>query len=335
MCWDPTQQCGMSRRDFLRAASGGLIGGYLGLALPAQAQQAPRADPAVLRGMVDFHVHTAPDNFDRTVDAVEVARAARSHGMQALVLKGGAFETVTRAAYTNAAIGGGVRVFGGVVLNWPTGGMNPAAVQAMVSLRGGGSERLGRVVWMPSFNARNHHQRFNIPAPPVEVFDGTRLLPAVREILRLCAENSLVLETGHLSPQEALALIREARSAGVERIVCTHADFDPINMSIEEQREAARLGAYIEHAYIGVFLGPQSPAERFRAWRGASAEQMFAAIRAVGAERCILSSDLGAAPLLTPVDGYLAFVRRLQELGLTDRELDLMTRRNPSELLRA
>lgn len=285
-----------------------------------------------VEGMVDFHVHTAPDTFDRTVDAVEAARTARALGMRAVVLKGGAFETMTRAAQARAEIGG-VHVFGGVVLNWPMGGINAAAVEAMVAFRGAGAERLGRVVWLPSINARNHHERFGIPRPGVEVFDGTRLVPAMREILAMCAEHGLVLQTSHLSAGEALAVIREARAAGVEKIVCTHADYDPINMTIEEQREAARLGAYIEHAYIGAFLGPDSPVERFRAWRGVSVEQMAAAIRAVGAERCIIASDLGAAPCVAPAEGYLTFVRRLRALGITDRELDLMGRRNPAYLL--
>lgn len=286
-----------------------------------------------VEGMIDFHVHTSPDAFDRTVDGVEAARTARALGMRAIVLKGGAFETVTRAAQANAEVGGGIQVFGGVVLNWPTGGINAEAVEAMVTFRGGGAEGLGRVVWLPSINARNHHERFGIPQPGVEVFNGTRLVPAMREILAMCAEYGLVLQTGHLSAQEALAVIREARAAGVEKIVCTHADYDPINMTIEEQREAARLGAHIEHAYSGVFLGPDSPVERFRLWRGVSVEQMAAAIRAVGAERCILSSDLGAAPLVKPAEGYLAFVQRLRELGITDRELDLMGRRTPAQLL--
>ena len=306
-------------------------------AAPSSVQSEPelweRVREEATEGMIDFHVHTLPDTFDRTVDAVEAARTARALGMRALVLKGGAFETVTRAAQANAEVGGGIRVFGGVVLNWPMGGLNPAAVEAMVALRGGGAESVGKVVWMPSIHARNHHERFGIPRPGVEIFDGTRLLPAAQEILRLCAECDLVLQTGHLSPQEALALIREARAMGVQRIVCTHADYDPINMTIEEQREAARLGAYIEHAYCGVFLGPDSPAERFRSWRGVSMEQMAAAIKAVGAERCILSSDLGASPLPQPAEGYLAFVRQLRALGITDRELDLMGRRNPAALL--
>ena len=333
MCFDH-----VSRRRFLQfsaasaallAGSGVASAGSEGTALQSLAA-APRSD--LTDGMIDFHVHTYPDNFDRVVSGAEAAQTAKDRGLRAVVLKGGAFETMTRAAQARAAVAG-IEVFGGVVFNWPSGGINPAAVQAMLQFRGGGAEKLGRVVWMPSLNARNHHQRFNVPTPPVEVFDGTNLLPAVREVLALCAQNDLVLETCHLAPQEALALIREAKAAGVQKIVCTHADYDPINMSIDEQKEAAGLGAFIEHAYIGVFLGPDSPAERFRTWRGATVEQMAAAIKAVGAGSCILSSDLGAAPLVIPAEGYAAFVQGLQELGVTDAELDQMARQNPAALL--
>jgi hypothetical protein len=159
------------------------------------------------------------------------------------------------------------------------------------------------------------------------------MVPAMYEVLALCAKHDLVLQTCHLSPREAIALIKEARAAKVARLVCTHGDYDPINMSIDEQREAARLGAFIEHAYIGVYLGPNSQAERFRAWRGTTVEQILAVIRAVGAGSSILSSDMGASPIGIPADGYAAFVGRLRELGMTDTELDQAGRKNPAALL--
>src|SRR5262249_61464471 len=72
----------------------------------AQAQPAAPARPQdqMTAGMIDFHVHTYPDNFERTVSAVEAAQGARERGLKAIVLKGGAFETVTRAAQANDAM---------------------------------------------------------------------------------------------------------------------------------------------------------------------------------------------------------------------------------------
>ncbi|HXG04464.1 MAG TPA: DUF6282 family protein, partial [Candidatus Binatia bacterium] len=141
----------------------GIAGSVAAAAAPREVEPVPLA-----AGMIDFHVHTRPDTFDRTVSAIEAARTARAAGLRAIVLKGGAFETVTRAAAANAAVPE-VRTFGGVVFNWPTGGVNPAAVQAMVDFRGGGAEGVGRVVWMPSLDARNHYRRFGIARPPVDV----------------------------------------------------------------------------------------------------------------------------------------------------------------------
>ncbi len=55
--------------------------------------------------------------------------------------------------------------------------VNPAAVEAMVTMRGGGAEKIGRVVWMPSNDSRNHFERFKITRAPVDVFSGGKPFP--------------------------------------------------------------------------------------------------------------------------------------------------------------
>lgn len=141
MCLDP-----VSRRRFLQlsAASAAVVvaGGAASVRIAeAQTQRGPVDQ--LTAGMIDFHVHTYPDNFDRTVSAVEATRMAQARGLAGIVLKGGAFETVTRAAEARAAVPG-VKVFGGLVMNKPSGGINPAGVEAMANFRGGGSDKIGR-----------------------------------------------------------------------------------------------------------------------------------------------------------------------------------------------
>src|SRR3989442_10854319 len=99
MCLDP-----ISRRRFLQFTATGVAASTS----VAQAQTAAPARPQdqMTAGMIDFHVHTYPDNFDRTVSAADAARGAAERGLKAIVLKGGAFETVTRAAQDNAAVPG-------------------------------------------------------------------------------------------------------------------------------------------------------------------------------------------------------------------------------------
>src|SRR5438132_8866406 len=97
----------VSRRSFMKAsgaaAAGALAAAPSGLAaLQAQAPRAGRPQDELTAGMIDFHVHTSPDTAERTVNAVEAARTARDRGLRAIVLKGTAFETVTRASQAMA-----------------------------------------------------------------------------------------------------------------------------------------------------------------------------------------------------------------------------------------
>ena len=60
----------------------------------------------------------------------------------------------------------------------------------------------------------------------------------------------MILATGHLSPGEGLALIREAKKAGVEKIVVTHPAATFVNYSVDQMREALNLGAtYLENVF--------------------------------------------------------------------------------------
>jgi hypothetical protein len=87
-----------------------------GTAAQTALPRAARPENELTAGMIDFHVHTAPDTADRTVNAIEAARTARDRGLRAIVLKGTAFEPVTRASQAAAEVKG-IQVFGGVVLN--------------------------------------------------------------------------------------------------------------------------------------------------------------------------------------------------------------------------
>jgi hypothetical protein len=49
--------------------------------------QAPADMAGALKGAVDIHVHSLPDDRPRSVDAVEAARQARDRGMRAIVLQ--------------------------------------------------------------------------------------------------------------------------------------------------------------------------------------------------------------------------------------------------------
>jgi len=275
---------------------------------------------AQLQGIVDIHAHSDPDSMPRSIDALEAARLARAEGMRALLLKNH-FAPTAQLAYTVSRVVDGIGVFGGIVLNQPVGGINPAAVEQMAKFKGGH----GRVVWMPTCDAENQVRVSGEKRPFVSVSRGGALLPEVLEVLKIMAREKLALATGHSSPAEVTLLVAEARRLGITRIVVTHATKSPVNMTVEQQKEVARLGAWLEYDY-GHLLPPAGAGRR-------SFADFARDIRAVGPEHCILSSDLGQADNPVHTTGWKAYLEGLLKAGLRQEEIDTMARRNPARFL--
>ena len=159
--------------------------------------------------------------------------------------------------------------------------------------------------------------------PFVSVSRDGELLPAVKQVIALVAKHGLVLATGHSAPAEALMLLREGRRQGVQHMVVTHAMNAPVLMDVPQMQEAAKLGAFIE------FVGGSLAAKDADARIGRYAD----AIRRVGPEFCILSSDLGQQGNALPPDGFGAFLAALRAKGLSEEDIDRMSKRNPARLL--
>src|SRR5712692_6766442 len=271
-----------------------------------------------LTGVVDIHVHSDPDSVPRSIDAIDAAKLCKSRGMRALVLKNH-YEPTASLAYLVRKEVPGIELFGGIALNRTVGGVNPAAVERMTLVKGG----WGRVVWMPTFDAENQVRFSKENRPFVSVSKNGSLLPEVKEVLALIAKNKLTLATGHSSAQENLLLIRAARDLGIDRIVVTHAMLPPVKMTVDQMKQATAMGAYLEFVY-NALIGPN---------KVFAMPEYANAIRAVGPEHCILSSDLGQAGNPLHPDGLEAFFRGLRERGFSVAEIDRMAKTNPARLL--
>ena len=284
------------------------------LATPAFAQE-----QVSLKGAIDIHVHQDPDSAPRVIDADDVARQAKAAGMRAVVLKNH-WEDTASLAYMVRKMVPGIEVFGGITQDLAVGGINIEAVKHMADMKGG----YGRIVWLPTFDAQN---QVKDKGPEVKVSENGKLLPSVLALLDYIAtRKQLMLETGHVSAQEALMVIREARARGIQHVVATHGMAGPTNLSVAQAQEAARMGAYIEFVY-GATLekGSTLTVEKYAEW-----------IKAVGPAHCILSSDLGGArpyPRPMPTQGMLDFMNALHKAGLSVAEIDLMSKTNPAVVL--
>lgn len=281
----------------------------------------PASSLAQLEGVVDLHVHSAPDSVPRSVTAIEAAQLGVRHHMRAMLLKNHYNETAS-LAYIVGQVVPGIELYGGIALNRSVGGVNPTAVDRMARIAGSS----GRVVWMPTFDSVQW-QVLNGQNPlSVPVSRDGMLLPEVLEVLDVIAQHGLSLATGHSSPSESLMIIEAAKARGIERIIVTHPFIAAIGMDVETQKKAAAMGALLEYPFNATLppLGPKG---------NAPMPEHLKAIRAVGPENVVISSDLGQQGNPVHPDGLLIFIQALRDGGFSANEIRAMTQTNPAKFL--
>jgi hypothetical protein len=274
-------------------------------------------DPALI-GAIDLHAHCDPDSYPRQWDGFEVAKLAKERGMRGVLLKNHWTETAGLAYLVRKYGTQGIEVFGALSLDTPVGGVNPQAVRYMADVVG----NYGRIVWMPTHDAE-HEVTYNKENRPfVSVSRDGALLPEVLEVLSIIAQHDLTLATGHVTPEEALMIIREAKKRGVQRIIVTHPLLGPqyTNMSLEQIQESAKLGAFIE-----LVAGNLTRPDKSRA---------FEVIRRVGSELTFVSTDSGLVGSPNLADALAQAAKALREAGFNEADLNRMFKENPARLVK-
>ncbi|HVX86080.1 MAG TPA: DUF6282 family protein [Phycisphaerae bacterium] len=319
----------MSRRGWM-AVAGGAVGATLAGAIGGWAQTAstrPAGDD-VLKGVIDFHCHSGPDVIGRSINDFEVVRQAKAARMRAIVLKNHYTMTADRAELAEQEIGG-IEVFGGITLNRSVGGLNPEAVRKMVQMDG----RRGRVVWLPTFDSEAQVKAAGENRPFVSVVKDGQVVPDLKEIIGICAQEHLILAMGHVAASESLVILPEAKQAGVMRLLVTHAMSVPGGATDEQLKQMAALGAYVEMTWLATLPGSSTrPTAKGLAGQVSLADYVRV-IRMIGAEHVLISSDMGQMQRPTHVAAMRAFVLALQAGGLSDAETDLVARKNSAGLL--
>lgn len=270
-----------------------------------------------LEGCIDMHVHFDPDPFrKRKGTAVELARQAAQAGMRGVVLKSHDYLTTPLCASLNG-LKMGAELFGSLTLNRAAGGLNPQAVLV--------AARLGtRIIWLPTFDSIVDAARRGEGGIRVASEDGS-LVDGMERIFEIVREYDIVLCTGHIAEAEVFAVVARAVKRGI-RVVVTH----PLTtiagnpLALDKQKALAGMGAYIEHCYVACMPAVQ----------GLDPMRIAEAVKAVGAERCVLDTDFGQDYNPPPAEGMLMMVRALKECGLSDREIELAIKINPAQLLK-
>jgi len=287
----------------------------------------PKVSPA--QGAIDFHVHSEPDVFGRSMDDIDVAVLAKRKGMRALVLKNHVTMTADRAVLVMKVVPG-IEIFGGVVLNNAVGGINPAAVEWMYRMSGG----RGKVVWLPTFDSDMHIKTLvDAKGSGIVVAPNGVVTPQLEEVLKIIARENLVLATGHIHAEEVVAVVRRARELGVKNILVTHALTNIPGLNMEQVKQVTQMGAYIEYCYLQSMAGPDAQHAWMKHWSKVSLKDLAGVVREIGAKSLVLSTDLGQHANMTHPDGMEDMITGLLKEGVSQADIDLMVKRNPARLL--
>lgn len=286
------------------------------LAGPALAQ---RDDDINLKGVIDFHVHAGPDSVDRAIDADDLARLAKSMGVRGMVLKSHWEKTSTMAYLVRKEVPG-IELFGGVTSDIANGGINIEGVRRMADIKG----HYGRVVWLPTFDNETPTKVAN-HVPYVSVSKDGKLRPEVLALIDYIATRpELVLETGHVTPEEGLIVVHEAHARGVKHIVVTHAMAS--RWTVAQMQDGAKDGAFMEFVYHAT-LGTRPQL---------TIAQYADAMKQVGYDHCIMATDLGDVhtppppPYPLEPQGFLEFMQELVKAGVPVAAINLMSKTNPA-----
>jgi Family of unknown function (DUF6282) len=287
----------------------------------------PKVSPAA--GVIDMHVHSHPDVFGRNMDDIDVAQLAKSKGMRGILLKNHVAETASRAALVMKVVPG-IEVWGGIVLNKAVGGVNPDAVEWMHRTYGG----RGKVVWLPTFESDKHVKTFAKPdARGLVVAPGGQVTPEMEAILKIIARENLVLATGHVHPEEIIAVVRRGRDLGVKSMLITHGFTNVPGLTMAQAKQVAEMGAMIEVCFLQFLAGPNAPLAFLTHWTQINAKHVAQAVKEIGAKSLVVSSDLGQTGNMTHPDGLETAIEAMKREGISDADIDLMMRRNPARLL--
>ncbi len=288
-----------------------------------------------LKGGYDLQIHVGPDVIPRRIDDIDCAKEFLAHGLRGFVLKSHYIQTGERAQVVSKAVPG-IKAFGAITMNHSVGGLNPVAIEL--------AGRSGcKMVWMPTVDAQNETagrvdgpsdklpfwakiQRElaaeGISPPPLTVVDDAgNLVEAARRCLERIKKHNMILATGHLGRKEIFALVRTAKEMGLKKVLVTHAEFPSQNLTGDEQKELADMGAIIEHCFTTTYTGKAS-------W-----DATFANIRKTGVARTLVATDLGQTINPPVAEGFAMFAQRLLDAGFSVDEVRTMAVTNPARMV--
>ena len=285
-----------------------------------------------IRNFIDLHMHIGPEILPRKFTVEKVIEQERGK-IRGMALKNHLYPTMPLIKSFNEQTE--LILIGSVTLNNYSGGLNTDSIYASAKI-----SKMPIIVWFPTINADNFLNGSKYEIPPEWVGEGFRsrlskdvkgikiiddrgsLTDETKNVLNAVKENNCILATGHVSWQEAKKLVEEAVKIGIEKIIVTHPIYQLIDMPVEVQKElASNKGVYIEQNYA-MYLVDKIPIEK-----------IAGQIKEIGAEKCIISSDMGQINNPSSSEALEKFTDLLSQQGIAEEELRIMGEINPRKLI--
>jgi hypothetical protein len=228
----------------------------------------------------------------------------------------------------------GTKLYSGVALNNATGGINRYAVDHCIKMG-------GKIVWMPTFSAANHIEKYRAKDKDAMSFPTTRekmveptpltcldangeLTDETKACLDLIAEADIILAGGHLHISEQVPLFEEARRRGVNKMLINHPTY-LIDCTDEDMKGFVSMGVYLEHS-ICMFLD-NARTKKF------DAADLKHYIDLATPDYTVLGSDLGLTQAPPPVQGFRQIIEMLLDLQYSEADIRRVTSANAAKLL--
>lgn len=314
----------------------------------------PEKVDELLKGVIDIHIHGAPLGswLPGRPTMVDTCIKASEAGMKALVFKDHNTMTNNCAEIIQEFLGRyakekekqgetftPVEVYGGIVLNYTVGGLNPRAVE--VALGYGRCKE----VWLPSLDAMHQKQaegvenwRDYICVTKGLIGESEEPVDELKKILDIMADynnnqkgDKVCLSLCHVSNEEKFAVLKYIKKKGMKiDVLFDHVTQEMTLLTPDEAKEAIDLGGYLEFAQCSCVPWPG-----MFDWVIAvkySFDLIRELLREKGPDHIVLISDAGQ-PGNEPVPGWKNFIKTLLAHGVSEREIEIMAKEVPAKLI--
>jgi len=284
----------------------------------------------LMENAIDCHAHGGSDPFNRLLLEDEIAFDYSKENMRAVVFKTWFTPSASRIQLVQKYLDQWaeqnetrpVEMFGGITLNQSVGGINPNAVKRCLGFPG------FKYVWMPMVDSY-HHRRIvfdDWSGKGLRLLDDSgKVLSALTDVLKIAADNDLVVATGHFPyDPDHKAMLEEAKRVGVKRMEIIHPAHIHCKTSMAQMKEAASEGVKLMLSGLGTTTFPLHETGPVYAVK---------MIKEVGADNIVYGSDYGQIHNPPHVVGTRWLIKLLLSYGATKDEVRKVMQETPAKHL--